>query len=162
MDESWLEKNEEFKNWVLADKERKLYLLFINPQNTALVKSIGVLTDRIIGQNPDAQEKQLEAYKSEILESLNEHYKIKTSEGNEKKILIRIYDSAPSASILGSDVRYNLLHTRIFVEHYVYSEPWENRPCFILTQSEKKIFKIYEKSFWNLWESSEDYIPGDS
>ena len=65
-------------------------------------------------------------------------------------IEVRVYDSAPAASIVAADPS-DQRNGQLFVEHYLYSKRWSRRLCLrVCAKWKSDLFKSYRESLETL------------
>lgn len=159
--------NSNLKKWLEKRGNRKLRLMYIDPDNLPLVESVGILTGRIKAEPCNFKEykAQLIDYRDEIIGSIKLFNGIKKSLNNSNQIKLKVYSSAPAASIFASDINEDIKEKgSIFVEHYLFKGTWEQRLCFHLKEDEKNNKELYEKyrqSINYLWESGREIAVDD-
>ena len=132
---------DDIMNWCKKPETHSLKVMFINPENSELLKSLArnesdietysVMIRHMIKKFKNAQEG---------IESLSKE------EG--KKIEIKTYDYSPVASIVAADPNNN--DGLLFIELSVYFTSWRKRPSLILSNGE--FYNTYINAYKKLWE----------
>jgi hypothetical protein len=132
-----------YRDWLVVDNQRKLKILFINPEKSELVMAVGVLLGRVSvddNGNPEVRN---------FLDEINRTIKIYQSlrELFPNQVELRLYDCCPPCSILGCDL-YSAIKERqkMVVENYLFDLPWSKRPCFTLTARHAYLLENYKTS----------------
>ena len=130
-----------YADWLAADSERRLKVLFANPENSGLLRSIVRLSglDKVSNEN-DA----LGHLREVILTSLGRYVALKAQHPGQ--VDVRVYDCSPPCSIHAIDPRSSARHRSIYIECYLPGLPARERPSLLLARRHAYFERYIEQS----------------
>jgi hypothetical protein len=126
-----------YRQWLQGDQRRQLRMLFANPDNDGLLRSIIQLDGLARRTTIDAEVDHLRAT---ILETLRKYLTLESQYS--RQIEVRVYDCAPPCSIHAVDPDTAASATSIFVENYLPDLPREERPC-LMVRRHQVLYDMY-------------------
>jgi hypothetical protein len=128
-----------YKEWLNADKDRRLKIAFANPANTGLLDCIVKLG----GVGRLSSDDEAREHLCQIIRTSLKNYS-NLSARCANQLDVRVYDCFPPFSIHAIDPMSDRQRRSIFVEFYLPGLPARERPC-VLIRANHSEFKLYAK-----------------